>query len=87
MPLVRAHLEDALPPETATALDLDSLLLCSDSHVDGSLKDAFSDVVWKCGLRQGEGEVLVTLLFEHKSDLPEQPIFVQLLQYLLGIWQ
>lgn len=86
-PLVQVHLEDALPPEAAEVLNLDSLLLCSDSHVDGNLKAAFSDVVWKCGLRQGAGEVLITLLFEHKSDLPEQPIFVQLLQYLLGIWQ
>jgi hypothetical protein len=32
--------------------------------------------------------VVFSLLFEHKSDLPEQPIFfVQLLQYLPGIWQ
>ena len=84
--LATAHLQEVLPSEILKELDLETMQLSSESYVDGDLKAGFSDVVWQCSTVKN-GNVKITFLFEHKSDLPDKPIDVQLLQYVLGIWQ
>ena len=41
-PIVQAHLLEALSLETMATLDLDSLELASETHIDGDLRAAFS---------------------------------------------
>jgi len=84
--IAEKHLRNALHQDLLDEMALEAMTLESESYVDSELKAQFSDVVWKCPLRSS-GAVHVTFLFEHKSELSAQPIFIQLLQYLLGIWK
>lgn len=56
------------------------------SYVSGRFGIAFSDVVYDTRLKTGEIARLL-FLFEHKSFIPTQPVYLQLLDYLLQIWE
>lgn len=84
--IAQTHLQEVMPAGVLSELELDSLNLLSESYVDGELKSTFSDVVWACNFRE-QDSARIAFLFEHKSGVPDYPIAVQLLQYVLGIWQ
>ncbi len=75
-----------LPGEVAAALDLDTLALSDGSFVDERLRDQHSDLLFSAGLREGGGEALVYLLFEHKSRV-QRAASMQLLRYCLAVWE
>ncbi len=81
-----AHLHSFLPPDQLASLVLEEIYLQSDSYVSGQLKSYFSDVVWQCPLRNSEGKVKISFLFEHKSSPPDIPIEGQLAPYVANIW-
>lgn len=82
-----AHLSTVLTPEQLALLDLDNAVLLSGSFVESDLRSALSDVIWQCPLKNTEAQAKITFLFEHKSSPPNQPIEIQLLQYILGVWR
>jgi predicted transposase/invertase (TIGR01784 family) len=85
--VIHNFLVEYLPPEVATALNLDGLELQKDSFVDSQLQEHFSDLLYKCPLVGEEtAEAFVYLLLEHKSS-PEKLTPLQLLGYMVQIWQ
>ncbi|OHD78557.1 MAG: hypothetical protein A2355_15965 [Spirochaetes bacterium RIFOXYB1_FULL_32_8] len=70
------------PKEIVENLKLETLTLDSTTYIDRKLKKYYSDLVYTCKYK--ESDILITLLFEHKSYLPEFP-HVQLLRYILNI--
>jgi predicted transposase/invertase (TIGR01784 family) len=50
------------------------------------LEAYFSDVIYRCPLKEGKRQVWVSFLFEHKST-PDAFPHLQLLRYLLETWQ
>ncbi|MEM6261841.1 MAG: Rpn family recombination-promoting nuclease/putative transposase [Bacteroidota bacterium] len=84
--VVRKYCENFLPEELSRRLVVSELVRVPDSFVDEELKDHFSDIIYCCPLDRGKHQVLITLLFEHKSYVPPFP-HLQLLQYLLNGWK
>ncbi len=81
--LVRSFLEEYLPPKIRSAIALDSLTICKDSFIEPDMKEYYSDMLYQAQLGGNTG--FVYFLFEHKSH-PEKRIFLQLLRYMLAIW-
>ncbi len=79
-----AFLKGSLPQELAENIDFDKLKPLKDSYIDEELKENFSDLVFSTTYK-GKTEILITLLFEHKSR-PERYPHLQLLKYMLKIW-
>ncbi len=78
-----------LPSPVADKLDTDTLVLDSNEYIDKKLKTHFSDVVYRCAYHTDKEEAVpikISLLFEHKS-YPESHPHLQLLRYLLNIWE
>lgn len=73
-----------LPSEVRKYIKLDTLVPQKDSFIDDELKESFSDLLFKVDIHDQEGYVY--LLFEHKSS-PERGIVLQLLKYLVNIWE
>ena len=80
----RSLLENYLPHDLLEKVDMDSLEICKDSFVEKSLKEFHSDLLYK--VKMADNNVYIYYLFEHKS-YPDSLIHLQLLKYMLGIWQ
>ncbi|MCB1158575.1 MAG: Rpn family recombination-promoting nuclease/putative transposase [Leptospiraceae bacterium] len=74
-----------LPAELLENLDLNSLNLEKGSFIDDSLKEGFSDTLYRVGLKSGE-EAYLYILFDHKSKA-DRYTGLQLLGYMVKIWQ
>lgn len=75
-----------LPPELLQTLDLRSLKPQKESYLDERLRESFADVVYICDHVPGQSS-RICFLFEHKSEKPTGPVSVQLLRYMLNIWE
>jgi len=74
-----------LPLPIIEALDIDQIEFVKDSFIDAHLREHFSDLVYRIGLKNGNAAI-VYLLFEHKST-PEPMVALQLLRYIVRIWE
>ncbi len=72
-----------LPPEIVQLLDLERVTHDEGAFADKRLRQQFSDLLFRVGLRAG-GETFVQLLVEHKSA-PEKRVGVQIFRYLAHI--
>ena len=70
-----------LTAEFLAEIDLDSLAIAKDSYVSKELRKAYSDLVYRVRMR--DGELQIYLLFEHKSR-PEHWTLLQLLRYAVA---
>lgn len=84
--MVIEYIEKLLPKELSKQLHFDSLLLEPTSYISEQQEALFSDIVYSCEYGAKNDQILVTLLFEHKS-VPEKYPHFQLLEYLLQIWK
>ena len=82
--VIQNFIAETFPLDLKSKLSLDDLVLSTDSFVDSVLEEHLADLVYKTTF-EGQ-EVLVTLLFEHKSYLDSFPHW-QLLRYITNIWQ
>ena len=82
--VARGYLTYLFSPKITAKLDLDSLVLDSNSYISDKLKPYYSDIVWRCQLFSGKW-VQVAFLFEHKSYKPIRP-HLQILRYMLETW-
>ena len=73
------------PPQITANLDFNSLELDKTEYIDSKLRTNYSDIVYNCTYAQNT-KIKITLLFEHKS-YPEQFPHLQLLGYMLKIWE
>ena len=84
--IARDYLEQLLPWEVHQSLDLSQLERVNGSWVNPELAEYFSDVVYRCPLKEGKRQVWASFLLEHKSA-PDPFPHLQLLRYLLETWQ
>lgn len=82
--VVQNFIEETLPFELKSKISLQNLALSNDSFVDTALEEHLADLVYQTTF-EGQ-EVLITLLFEHKSYTDSFPHW-QLLRYMTNIWQ
>ncbi len=78
------HLFGPVAPDFVQMADWDSLTLLSNKFVDTKLRAKYSDALFS--LRVMGAEVLVYVLFEHKSE-SERWTLLQLAEYLTRIWR
>jgi len=83
--MARKLLEVILPQELKEIIELSHLIPQKDSFISKDLKEAYSDLLFKSKLREGE-EVYIYFLIEHKSYFYEYTS-LQLLKYMLNIWE
>jgi predicted transposase/invertase (TIGR01784 family) len=82
--VAQSFIEELFPTDIKDKLNLTDLKRISESFIDGEFQEHFSDIIYQTTLTNQK--TLVTLLFEHKSyTVPF--IQVQLLQYIINIWQ
>jgi hypothetical protein len=72
-----------LPQAIVSKLDLDQMVLDNTTYITPELEQYYADLVWTC--KYGKSKVRIAFLFEHKSK-PEKYPHLQLLRYLLEIW-
>jgi predicted transposase YdaD len=84
VPAAVEFLRNYLPPDIVVQLDLTRVTLEETSYVDEQLREHFSDLLYRVGLRAG-GEAFVFILLEHKSA-PDTRVAIQLLRYLAQTW-
>ncbi len=84
--IVRNYLEHYTLPAVHEHIDFSVLRKCDTAFVSGRFGVSFSDVVYETQLLTG-APARILFLFEHKSYQPAQPIYLQLLDYLLQIWE
>ena len=73
------------PDNIKNKLDLETLYLDNKSYIDENLGEYFSDLVYNCKYKDNNKEVKISLLFEHKSSIPDYP-HIQLLKYIVMVW-
>jgi predicted transposase/invertase (TIGR01784 family) len=84
----RDFLQGVLPSEVLNLINLDGLEADADSYVDEDLSEFFADLVFSVPYTHTkQHNITISLLIEHKSFVPQQPVHLQLLQYMLGIWR
>ena len=81
---VKGYIEHCLPPQIGAAMRLETLKQENTSFLDRRLRKHFSDVIWRCELKNGK-KLTVSILFDHKSEYDELAVF-QLLRYVMLIW-
>ena len=84
--IARDYLEQLLPQDVQQSVELSQLERVNGSWVTPELEEYYSDVVYRCPLKESSRPVWVSLLFEHKSS-PDAFVHLQLLHYLLDAWQ
>lgn len=84
--IVRNYLAHYTGPEVYGHIDLAALRKCDTAFVGGRFGVSFSDVVYETRLNSG-APVRLLFLFEHKSYQPEHPVQLQLLDYMLQLWE
>ena len=74
------------PPAVHTQIDFSFFQKIDATFVNGRFGISFSDVLYETRLATGSPARLI-FLFEHKSYLPSRPIHLQLLDYMLQLWE
>ncbi|MBN2891853.1 MAG: Rpn family recombination-promoting nuclease/putative transposase [Bacteroidales bacterium] len=82
---VKEFVLKTFPVKLTQKLKLETLELDKTEYVDKKLKTSFSDIVYNCVYGK-DTKIKISLLFEHKS-YPESYPHLQLLGYMLNIWQ
>ena len=84
--IVRNYLAHYTSEEVYGHIDMVALRKCDTAFVGGRFGVSFSDVVYETRLSNGV-PVRLLFLFEHKSYEPSHPVQLQLLDYMLQIWE
>jgi len=84
--MVEEFVKNFFPAPLLKNLKISTLKPQNVSYLSPELSRLYSDIVYSCDYGEEENEVLITLLFEHKSYLPQNP-HLQLLGYMLKIWE
>lgn len=77
-------ISSTFPKEILQELDLDTLVLDSNSYVDTRLQEHYTDLVYNCH-SGNNAQIKISLLFEHKSYKPSNE-YLQLLRYMVNMW-
>jgi predicted transposase YdaD len=95
--LVISYLKKILPASILKRIDLETLRLDNNAYMGKGFEGYFADVVWVVNILPNEDtsrskkknslpqELRLTILLEHKSNIPRF-VFLQILRYMLEIW-
>ena len=81
--IASSFIRGTFPVNIVNNLDLTTLQIDNNTYSDEELKKYFSDIVYNCKYK--ELDIKISLLFEHKSFIPDYP-FKQILKYMIKIW-
>jgi len=81
---LRDLLQGTLPQEILSRVHPDTLEYDPTEYVDQELAPYFRDIA--CNMLYGDKKIKISLLYEHKS-YPEKHIHLQLLRYMLNVWE
>jgi predicted transposase/invertase (TIGR01784 family) len=84
--LARDFLTTFLPSNVVQHIDFDQLILDDTTQVSKQYRRFVADVLYRAKLKESDKSIAIAFLFEHKTEVPEN-IFIQLLNYLVGIWE
>lgn len=82
--IARDFLNNYLPQNIVSIVDMNTLEPQKDSFIDKELKEIFADMLFKVNIEGKEGYIY--FLFEHKSYTSKNISF-QLLKYMIEIWE
>ena len=77
-------LKNYFPKEILDCVQLDTLQVEKESFVEETLKESYSDLLFRAEISKKPG--FVYFLFEHKS-YPDRFAILQLLKYMISIWE
>lgn len=83
--IVQNYLEEYLPENIRTLLDLDLLALQEGSFIDEAMQEHQTDLLYQVRLTTG-ADAFIYFLFEHKS-YPDPLVGLQLLRYMVRFWE
>jgi predicted transposase YdaD len=81
--VVQEYLQAFLPENMVQKINYQNMELDPTSYVNEALSAHYSDIVWR--VLYGKKRLKIALLFEHKTA-PDAFIQLQLLQYILDVW-
>jgi predicted transposase/invertase (TIGR01784 family) len=84
--IARNYLQEYLPPDLLSLLELDQLTLEDGSFIDESLREHQSDLLYRVQLQDDGRDLYLYFLFEHKS-FPDSMVALQLLRYMVRFWE
>lgn len=84
--VARSYLLHYTPPAIHRRINFSFFRKSDTAFVSGRFGISFCDIVYETKLTNGS-PVRLLFLFEHKSYIPTFPIHLQLLDYLLQIWE
>ncbi len=79
-----SFLQNYLPNEIVQVFDFSSFEISKDTFIDPELRESYSDILYKVGLRSG-GQSCIYVLFEHKS-YRDGMVALQLFKYMANVW-
>lgn len=82
--IARDFLNNYLPQNIVSIVDMNTLEPQKDSFIDKELKEIFADMLFKVNIEDEEGYIY--FLFEHKSYTSKNISF-QLLKHMIEIWE
>ncbi len=82
--IARDIIKEYMPQQIRKQMDLKTLKISKDSHIDKELADHFSDIIYQ--VKMAGKSSYVYLLFEHKS-YSDAHVFFQLLRNMVKIWE
>lgn len=74
------------PKSVRRLVDFSHFEPAPSEHISGRFGASFCDSIYQTQLKGGR-PVRLLFLFEHKSDRPTYPVHLQLLDYMLQIWE
>ncbi len=83
--IAKAYFDKFLPPALKEVLDFDSMTILGGTYITKDLQEFFSDLLFQFRLKNGENNLLISLLFEHKSR-PDKFVLVQVGNYIFSQW-
>ncbi len=83
--VVQDYFDKLFPKHLRDKLDLSTLELDTTTYITPELADFYSDIVWRCKMKDSEKMVHTCFVFEHKSYVPDYP-HIQIGDYKQGAY-
>ena len=83
--IAKAYFNEFLPEELKNVIDIQSLTYIDGSYIQEEFSEFFSDLLFQFKVKNSDENLIVSLLFEHKS-YPDSMVLVQVGHYIFSQW-
>jgi predicted transposase/invertase (TIGR01784 family) len=83
--IAKAYFNKFLPHALKADIDVESMTIVKGTYITGELEEYFADLLFQFKLRDSNKKLVVSLLFEHKSN-PDKHVMVQVGHYIFNQW-